>query len=151
MKNILFSRAALLAVCFFAVSCGGSKDQPAPQPSAPTEVSGTAASPPMTGEDVYKKTCVACHQLNGEGIPNAFPPLAKSDFLINRTEVIRQVLHGKTGEMIVNGITYNGSMPPQVLSDEEIARVLTYVYSSWGNSGKPVTVEEVKATRSLTP
>lgn len=89
---------------------------------------------------MYSKTCFACHQENGDGVANAFPPLAKSDFLNADAErAIGIVLHGKNGEVTVNGKTYNSTMPAQTLSNEEIANVLTYVYSSWGNSNKDVT------------
>ncbi|MBD0832206.1 copper-containing nitrite reductase [Aestuariibaculum sediminum] len=100
------------------------------------------------GKQTYMQTCFACHQSEGQGIPNAFPPLAKSDYLnadINRA--IDIVLHGKSGEITVNGEKYNSVMTKQMLSSEEIANVLTYVYNSWGNSKKVVTtsmVENVK-------
>lgn len=100
------------------------------------------------GKTVYAKTCVACHQVTGAGVPGAFPPLAKSDYLnadVNRA--IKQVIKGSNGPMTVNGKKYNMAMPPQALSDQQIADVLTYVYSSWGNSKKVVTLAMVKAQR----
>ncbi|MFK7001651.1 copper-containing nitrite reductase [Flavobacterium oreochromis] len=101
------------------------------------------------GKSVYGKTCFACHQANGEGLPNAFPPLAKSDFLnadINRA--IEIILKGKTGEITVNGKKFNSVMTAQTLTDEEVANVLTYVYSQWGNSKKEVTPAMVTAVRA---
>ena len=89
-----------------------------------------------------------CHQANGEGVPGTFPPLAKSDYIADRAKTIRQVLKGSSGAILVNGTTYNSTMPPQSLSDEEIAQVLTYVYTAWGNSGIRITTEEVKAVKS---
>jgi len=103
----------------------------------------------VDGKSVYGKTCFACHQANGEGLSNAFPPLAKSDFLnadVNRA--IEIVLKGKTGEIVVNGNKFNSLMTAQTLNDEEIANVLTYVYSQWGNSKKEVTPAMVKAVRN---
>jgi mono/diheme cytochrome c family protein len=100
------------------------------------------------GKAVYTKTCIACHQANGAGIPGAFPPLAKSDYLnadLNRA--IKQVLNGYTGPMTVNGKKYNTPMPAQNLNDQEIADVLTYVYANWGNSKKSVTAAMVRAQR----
>jgi nitrite reductase (NO-forming) len=100
------------------------------------------------GKQAYMQTCFACHQAEGQGIPNAFPPLAKSDYLnadVNRA--IDIVLNGLTGEITVNGETYNSIMTSQSLSSDEIANVLTYVYNSWGNNGTVVTrdmVEKVK-------
>ncbi len=100
------------------------------------------------GKQVYMQTCFACHQAEGQGVPNAFPPLAKSDYLnadVNRA--IGAVVNGLTGEITVNGEKYNSVMTRQMLSSEEIANVLTYVYNSWGNNGTVVTkamVDKVK-------
>ncbi|WP_147678262.1 copper-containing nitrite reductase [Algibacter pacificus] len=103
------------------------------------------------GKQTYMQTCFACHQAEGQGIPNAFPPLAKSDYLnADVDRAIGIVLHGKTGEITVNGNKYNSVMTRQMLSPDEIANVLTYVYNSWGNSKKVVTktmVEKVKNSK----
>jgi nitrite reductase (NO-forming) len=101
------------------------------------------------GKQTYMQTCFACHQAEGQGIPNAFPPLAKSDYLnadVNRA--IDIVLHGKTGEITVNGEKYNSVMTAQTLSDDEVANVLTYVYNSWGNKKTEVTPAMVKKVRN---
>jgi len=101
------------------------------------------------GKEVYARTCTACHLADGKGIAGTFPPLAHSDFLIHsKTDAITQVIKGKTGSMIVNGMPYDNIMPPQQLNDEEIAHVLTYVYASFGNNGTKVTTEEVKSVRT---
>lgn len=100
------------------------------------------------GKNIYSRTCFACHQGAGQGVPGAFPPLAKSDYLnadVNRA--IDIVMHGKTGEITVNGKKYNSVMTAQALSDSEIARVLTYVYNSWDNNGTEVTEEMVNKVR----
>lgn len=100
------------------------------------------------GKQIYTQTCFACHQAEGQGIPSAFPPLAKSDYLnADVKRAIGIVLHGKTGEITVNGEVYNSIMTKQTLSDEEVANVLTYIYNSWGNNKTDVTpsmVQEVK-------
>ena len=101
------------------------------------------------GKDKYMATCSACHQADGKGIENAFPPLANSDYLnADVDRAIDIVLHGKTGEITVNGKKYNSVMTAQALTDEEVSNVLTYVYNSWGNSKKEVTPEMVKAVRN---
>src|SRR5690606_10153528 len=100
------------------------------------------------GKNIYMQTCFACHQGEGQGIANAFPPLAKSDYLnadVNRA--IDIVLNGLSGEITVNGKKYNSVMTAQSLSDEEVANVLTYVYNSWGNSGADVTPAMVKSRK----
>ena len=67
--------------------------------------------------------------------------------MADKERSIRQVMHGVKGKMVVNGITYNSVMAPQLLSDEEIAHVLNYIRNSWGNEGEVVTFAEVKAIR----
>lgn len=101
------------------------------------------------GKQIYSQTCFACHQGEGQGIKGAFPPLAKSDYLnadVNRA--IDIVLKGKSGEITVNGEKYNSVMTRQIISPEEIADVLTYVYNSWGNNKSVVTTTMVKARRN---
>jgi nitrite reductase (NO-forming) len=100
------------------------------------------------GQVVFSTNCAACHQSNGQGIPNAFPPLAKSDFLnADKARAIRIVTGGRQGKITVNGSDYNGVMPAWSLSDEDIANVLTFVFNNWGNSGKNVTIHDVKTNR----
>lgn len=97
------------------------------------------------GQVIYKDFCVVCHQTNGEGVENVFPPLANSDYLkANRIESIKAVKFGQTGEIIVNGVTYNNAMAPLGLYDEEVADVMNYITNSWGNKNDKIfTVEEV--------
>ena len=105
---------------------------------------------PRTGEQVYAQVCVACHQENGEGVRGLYPPLAGSDWMNKNSEtLIKILLHGLMGEIEVKGVKYNNIMSPWgvVLSDEEVANVLTYVRSSWGNTGAAVTAEEVESVR----
>ena len=102
-----------------------------------------------SGKQIYTQTCFACHQANGEGIASAFPPLAKSDYLnADVKRAISTVLHGKTGEITVNGAKYNSVMTKQTLTDDEVADVLTYVYNSWGNNKTNVSVNTVMEVRS---
>jgi len=109
----------------------------------------TLAQKIESGKQIYTKTCFACHQANGEGIANAFPPLANSDFLnADVKRAIGIVINGKTGEITVNGNKYNSIMTKQTLSDEEIAEVLTYVYNSWGNKKAEVTTKMVSEVKN---
>jgi len=99
------------------------------------------------GSEIYADFCVTCHMENGEGVPYTFPPLANSDYLLQkRAESIKGVKYGRQGELIVNGITYNDTMAPLGLEDEEVVDVMNYILNSWGNSSdKIVTLEEVKS------
>jgi mono/diheme cytochrome c family protein len=122
--------------------------KPAAKPAAPTS---TAQGP--DGKVVYSTTCAACHQATGEGVEGTYPPLAGSEWANgDDAKVVRIVLHGLTGPVEVAGETYSGMMPPWggVLKDPELAAVLTYVRSAWGNKAAPVTVAKVAAIRAAT-
>jgi nitrite reductase (NO-forming) len=100
------------------------------------------------GKEVYNSQCITCHMEKGEGLEGAFPPLAKSDYLMaDKKRAVKQILEGVSGEMVVNGVTYNGDMPAIDLTDEQVSDVLNYVRNSWGNKGGAVTPTEVKAER----
>lgn len=116
-------------------------------PAAPTAASVEERI--ELGKQVYAKTCFACHQSEGQGVAGVFPPLAKSDYLNDDVDrAIDIVLRGLSGEITVNGEKYNSLMTPQLLSDEEIANVLTFVYNSWDNNGTTVTPDMVKKRKS---
>jgi nitrite reductase (NO-forming) len=101
------------------------------------------------GKRVFMQTCFACHQPDGKGLLNIFPPLAGSDFLkADRERPIRIVTKGLTGPVTVNGNSFNNVMPPQVLTDQQIADVLTYVTNDWGNGGEPYTVDDVRRVKA---
>jgi nitrite reductase (NO-forming) len=100
------------------------------------------------GASIYANNCQACHQAGGEGVPDAFPPLAKSDYLnADKIRAIKTVTGGLETKLTVNGHEFNGVMPAWDLPDEDIANVLTYIYANWGNSGAEVVPAEVKANR----
>lgn len=100
------------------------------------------------GKQLYMQSCFACHQSAGQGIANAFPPLANSDYLnADVDRAINIVLNGLTGEITVNGNKYNSVMTSQNLTESEVADVLTYVYNNWGNNKSEVTTEMVKAVK----
>lgn len=102
------------------------------------------------GLAVYNKTCIACHGPEGKGVPQAFPPLDGSPWPVGDPELpIRIVLKGMQGPLEVGGQKFNNVMAPLgVLTDQEIADVLTYVRQSWGNDAPPVKPETVKKVRA---
>ena len=118
---------------------------------ARTTADGSTSAPP-SGEALYKMICMGCHQAEGQGIPGTFPPLAKSDYLMaDKARAIETVVNGRSGRIEVNGQVYNGVMPPLGhLKDDEIASILSYVRSSWGNQGDPVSAGEVADVRAKT-
>ncbi len=104
------------------------------------------------GKNVFESNCLACHQANGEGVPNAFPPLAKSDFLnADHNRAINILLHGRSGPITVNGKNFDSVMPAIALNNGQIANVLTYVINSFGNNGGQVTPAQVDKQRKVTP
>ena len=102
-----------------------------------------------TGAELYTKYCMTCHQVNGKGVRNMFPPLAGNDKITGPPEdVIKIVLFGLQGPITVNERDYNQPMPPQAyLKDDQIADILTYIRSSWGNSASPITASNVEKIR----
>lgn len=113
--------------------------------------SGATADDLAQGGKIYYRSCTGCHQARGEGKPGRYPPLVGTSWLLDDAETpIRLLLLGATGPMEVNGVVYNDVMPNLgvTLSDEEIALVLTYVRSSWGNSAPAITEVDVARVRA---
>jgi nitrite reductase (NO-forming) len=127
---------------------GTIQNMPEGKKEAKSTVAKTLPEQIKAGKAIFGTTCFACHQSEGQGVPNAFPPLAKSDFLnADPKRAIQVVIRGLSGEITVNGKKINSVMPSQNLTDDEIADVLTYVYNSWGNNKTVVTPAMVKAQR----
>lgn len=97
------------------------------------------------GKEIFEANCANCHQKDGKGLQNLYPPIAGSDYLQNKSQVILAIKHGLTGEITVNGKVYNQPMPANShLQNLDIAEVVTYIYNEWGNEQKITTVEEVE-------
>lgn len=128
MRSLVFS---LLSISFFCAS-------------GQNKVKGEDFIESMDrGIIVYEDFCMNCHLPNGEGVEKVTPPLALSDFLIrNRKQSIKVVKYGQSGEIIVNGKTYNGTMTAMGLSDKEIADVMNYITNSFGNSNSIMFTED---------
>jgi mono/diheme cytochrome c family protein len=121
-----------------------------------TKTAAATAAPAMkttkvmassNGLAVYTTNCSTCHQSDGKGAIG--PPLAGNPVVTgDASKVIHIVNGGLTGTISVNGKTYNGTMPTWrgVLSTGDIAAVITYIRSSWGNKTGPVTSAQVSST-----
>ena len=110
-----------------------------------------ALDPKVLGRRVFMGNCVACHQTTGLGLPGAYPPLAGSEWAMGPDErVIRIVLSGLSGPITVKGTSFNSSMPSlgPLLRNEQLAAVLTYVRSEWGNNAPAVSPDKVKEIRA---
>lgn len=132
-------------------SCGGgaktgTETSEAPQVSEqPAAQAAPSAEQMALGEKIYNEKCKACHQADGKGLAPAFPPLAGSDYLLaDKKRAVQQALNGSQKEITVNGVTFNGLMPPQVATHEEAVAVINYVLNNFGNNGGYISVDEVK-------
>ena len=117
-RSFALARGLFAAVAFIALA-----------PSA-----ASAASP----QSLYMDNCSACHQATGKGVKGAFPALAGSPLVQGDGAIVAAtVLGGRAG------------MPSfkDDLNDADLSVLLTYVRSSWGNKGKPVTAADVAAAR----
>lgn len=101
------------------------------------------------GQWVYEDFCVRCHLPSGKGVSGVYPPLAGSNWLVDKIdESIVSLKYGLEGQIQVNDESYNNVMPAQGLSDEEIADVMNYIMNSWENTQKEmITTKQVKAVK----
>lgn len=121
------------------------------QVPAPDDAASTHPIAVQDGAEIYMTRCMSCHQANGAGVPGVFPPLSGSEWVTeDKGRLIRIILNGVTGEMEVDGDTYNGAMPPwgSFLDDEDMAALLTYIRTSWDNEASEITPEEVQKVRA---
>ncbi len=108
------------------------------------------------GKMMYMQTCMACHQITGMGVPAAFPPLAKSEYVNgDNRRLVAIVLKGIVGAITIEGKVYATGMPqpdltfPQLKDDKNIADVLNYVRTNFGNEAKDaITTEFVAKIRA---
>jgi mono/diheme cytochrome c family protein len=126
----------------------GLGDQRVPETLAQGTAQATGAA--IDGRQVFGSKCQACHQAAGQGLPGVFPPLAGSSWVTGPAEISLQiVLHGLNGPIEVAGATYSGSMPAfgEQMNDAELAAVLSFIRSEWGNASPAVDAEAVQAAR----
>jgi mono/diheme cytochrome c family protein len=128
----------------------GGRD-PATVASVSAQTAAAISDPIAAGQRVYANNCASCHQASGQGMPGAFPPVVGSEWVTGRSGNARAriLLHGLQGPIEVAGQTYNGAMPAwkDLLKDEEIAAVATYLRQWSPNSAPPVSMEQVSTLR----
>ena len=138
----------LLCASTLLAGCGGDSK---PASGSDTAAPVAAAVEPVAnkGEATFGQICATCHQSTGVGVEGTYPPLKHSSWLTGDPSVpIAIVIAGLQGEIKVEGKVYNGAMQPWgMLSDDDVANVLTYARSQWGNTAGPVTAAQVKAIR----
>jgi mono/diheme cytochrome c family protein/glucose/arabinose dehydrogenase len=123
-----------------------------------TALQGAVRALYVKGKAIYAKEgyCITCHQPDGKGLPaSGFPPLSGTKWVIGSEDrLIKIILKGLHGPILVNGQKYAGQVPMTpfggMLKDDEVAAVATYVRNSFGNQSAAVTAEKVKAIRLAT-
>lgn len=144
-----------ILLCALILSCQNSSENKKNKPesnitNSDNKVTADQSGNEQPGKALYKKYCLTCHQANGSGVTGIFPPLGQGSWVgKNPTELINMIVKGLSGEIEVNGETYKNSMPPQnKITDEELAEVLTYVRSNFGNHFKPIAPDRIKKART---
>ena len=130
-------------------SCSDSKKEPIKKTvkQAKGEVEEPKTHP---GKMIYMQFCLACHMENGEGVPGLYPTLVQTEWVLgDKKRMIETVLHGMEGPIEVNGEQFNNVMAKlDYLGDKDIADVLTYIRTNFGNSADPVTTSDVNLVRN---
>lgn len=161
MKTKAFLRFILFTASLTAlISCGGGGEYKTTQTADTTEKKDTAAVNPYAdlpqeiqamipvGKGIYDSKCFACHQKDGNGVTNTYPPLSHSDYLLSdKVRAVAQTLNGSHKEIIVNGQKYNLLMPQQLNTLDSAVAVINYVLNSFGNKGGYITKAEAKSVK----
>ena len=148
MNRTLIVRISALVLIGALAACAKSSESSSSASAAPSAAVAENGAAAADGAKVFETNCSSCHQANGQGIAGTFPPLAGNPVVTgDATTVIHIVKYGLNGKIMVAGGNYNGMMPAwgQQLSNADIASVLTYVRSSWGNKASAVTESAVAA------
>lgn len=109
-----------------------------------------AAGSAVAGKAVYTQYCLSCHMADGGGVQNLNPPLIKTSYVLgDKNKLASIVLNGFSERVEIEGEMYNNVMPSfNYLNDKQIADVLTYVRSNFGNKASAVSSGEVAKVRA---
>jgi mono/diheme cytochrome c family protein len=138
----------ITAMAVYLKSLAEGTPPPPPATTMPTPESSLLLA---FGKTVYERRCASCHGAQGEGQPPHYPPLAgnQSIQMSSAVNAIRMVLNGGYPPATENNPMPYG-MPPfaHTLSDDEIAAVVSFVRTAWGNRGAPVSARDANALRA---
>ncbi len=151
-KSVLLILLALLFVMvflFFGRMAMKAVNNETPATESVQAATGDNGASYAKGARIYREKCVVCHQANGMGIPGTFPPLKGSDFLktVSKKRVIKQVMNGSNGSLVVNGIHYATPMPPQVDNTRDAVAVTNYILNAWGNHYGTATLQDANGIK----
>lgn len=139
MKVVLSLWLLLTSAAFAQTS------KPAQKPASATALSGVATP----GQKIYEQYCLSCHQASGSGVPNLNPPLKQTSWVLGEKPRLINVLLKGLQDVDIDDDSYDNAMPAHdFLTDDQIADVLTYVRTHFGNKASAVTTDEVKAVRA---
>lgn len=141
-----FNLIIAVALSFLFIQYSSAQTKPKAHAKAPVASAASIAA----GKKIYLQYCLSCHMVDGGGVPNMNPPLIKTTYVLgDKVRLIKVVLNGFEQNVDIDGQSYTNNMPPQnMLKDQEIADVLTYVRNNFGNKASAVKVTEVKAVRA---
>ena len=102
------------------------------------------------GESLFIQNCAACHQPGGTGVPGAYPALMGSPVVAGDADtVIKVILAGPAKVLPADRPKYSGQMPPITwLSDANIAALVTYIRTKFGNGAAPVDAAQVSKVKA---
>lgn len=141
----------LIPIIFLLIACGGDTPEKKPVKKVKkAKTTTTAKASGLNGKKLFITHCSVCHMPNGLGVKGSFPPLADTEWVNGPAEVmIDIVLNGFSEEIEINGDKYVTPMAalPHI-KDDELAAILTYVRSSFGNDASAVSEDEVAVVRA---
>lgn len=142
-------QVAALATALLAVACA------AAEPAEPAAPAAPAATPPATasGEQLYRRHCLSCHQADGGGVPNMQPPIVGGSWVKGdaRALALFVITGGFNSAERKDGEVHNVMPPFAQLSDEELAGILSYIRTKFGGGAPPVSAADVAAARETLP
>jgi nitrite reductase (NO-forming) len=99
------------------------------------------------GQNVYESYCMSCHMEDGKGIEGAFPSLVQTGNLNDKNRLVKIILQGMRGKIVVKGTNYDAEMAGISLTDQEVSDVINYIRNSWGNKAPLMKSNEVEVAK----
>lgn len=140
----------ILAILLLStISCGNTSNKEQRITVTEIESISVQAMQDHPGKRVYDQYCKACHMTDGSGVKGMHPPLVNNKTVTgNNDKLIEVTMKGMSGKVVIDGVTYNGIMPPHNhLTNQQIVDVLNYVRQSFTKSTTEITTEEVQKLR----
>ena len=131
---------------YYDQGIGGGAEETAQQGPPPED-----KSPMAVGKALYSNNCANCHQASGAGQPGAYPPMVGSEWVLGSKPMLASILlDGVAGPLSVHGSAFGSNVMPAWanMPNENLADIMTYIRGTWGNTGDPVTPDEVAAARA---